>query len=409
MKTRSKRAVRAIKAPALVHMSAYANNLNGLIPDLYAGLDVVSRELVGFIPSVSRDPATTRAAVGQETRYHVTEEEDSVNIVPAMSIPEPPDRDVGYGAIVISKSRAQPFGWTGEEQRGLNNNGPGYLSVQADWFAQGLRKLVNEIEADLALEAITHASRATGTAGNTPFSTNLGDAAQLRKILDDNGAPLSERSLVGDTTMGAALRTLQNLTRVNEAGTTMTLRDGELLNIHNFSIKESGASGVMYRVKGTAAGATTNAAGYAVGSRTITLASAGTGTIVPGDVITFAGDTNKYVVVSGDASVADGGTITIGAPGLLQAIPASAQNITVLGNHVGNVGFSRNAMHLAQRLPALPQGGDAAIDRTTIVDPRSGLPFEVSLYAGYRKIRAEIACAWGVKAVKQEHIAMLLG
>ena len=65
---------------------------------------------------------------------------------------------------------------------------------------------------------------------------------------------------------------------------------------------------------GTASGATTNNAGYAVGATTITLASAGTGTILAGDVITFAGDTNQYNVVSGDADVSNGGTITLAAP-----------------------------------------------------------------------------------------------
>ena len=45
--------------------------------------------------------------------------------------------------------------------------------------------------------------------------------------------------------------------------------------------------------------ATTTAAGFAVGETNIATAAAGTGTIVAGDIITFAGDTNKYLVVTG--------------------------------------------------------------------------------------------------------------
>lgn len=400
----------SLAAPALLLLAtpAFANTLTRLIPDLYAGLDVVSRELVGMVPSVTRNTSVERVAVGQSVVYAVTSQKGTFNVTPAMTPPEPSDSTVGNGTITISKSKGVEFGWTGEEQRGLNT-GAGYLSVQADLFAQGLRTLVNEIEADLMIEATANASRAYGTPGTTPFATTVGDAAQVRKILDDNGAPQSDRSLIIDTSAGANLRTLQNLTRVNEAGTTMTLRDGELLNLSGLSIKESAQ--VQTVAASTAAGSTTNAAGYAKGATVITLASAGTGTLVAGTQITFAGDTNKYTIApaGGDADVSNGGTVTLVAPGLRVAIATSATAISIVAAHTANIAFSRNAMHLVMRAPALPVEGDAAAERMLIQDPRSGLVFEVAIYLGYRKIRAEIVAAWGQKAVKPEHIAELIG
>jgi hypothetical protein len=85
---------------------------------------------------------------------------------------------------------------------------------------------------------------------------------------------------------------------------------------------------------GTASGATTDATGYSIGTTTITLASAGTGTILAGDRVQFAGDTASYKVTSGDADVSNGGSITIESPGLLQAIPASTTAITVLNGSI---------------------------------------------------------------------------
>lgn len=387
-----------------------ANVLTGLYPSLYAGMDIVSRELVGFIPSVTRNFTAERAAVGQSVVYHVAPEMTPRDTSPSMTIREPIDRTVSTGTMTISKSREIDFGFVGEEQLGLNT-GPGYNTVQADLFAQALRGLVNEIETDLAVEGYQNASRAYGTPGTVPFATNLGEAAQIRKILDDNGAPGTGRSLVVDTAIGANIRTLGQLTKVNEAGTTMTLRDGELLNLHGLSVKESAQ--IQSFTAGTGASATTNNAGYAVGATVITLASAGTGTILAGDYVTFAGDTNKYLVVSGDADVSGGGTITLSAPGLRVAIPASTTAITVVEPSGGGattraLAFSPDALHLVARAPALPDGMDAAIDSMMLTDPRSGLSFEVRVYLGERKVKFSVACAWGVKAAKRQHIAGLI-
>lgn len=395
-------------APAIVHQQAYANNLDAIIPHLYEGLDVVSRELVGMIPSAFRNTGVERAAVGQSVIYDVAPPQSAFDITPSMEIPEPPDFTTGSGEMTIQKARGVAFGWTGEEQRSINvPGGLGYISVQANNFAQGLRTLTNEMERDGCVAGAAAASRVYGTAGTAPFASGVGDSAQAKKILDDNGAPATGRSMVIDTSAGANLRTNTQLTKANEAGTTMTLRQGEILDLNGFSIKESAQ--IVNHVAGSGAGATTNAAGYAVGARVITLAVAGTGDIKAGDAVQFAGDTNIYVVESGDADVSNGGTITLAAPGLRVAIPAAATAITVVASHAKNLFFAGSAIHLVTRAPALPQEGDAAIDRFLMVDPRSGIAFEVSLYAGYRKIRAEVAAAWGWKGVKPEHIGILAG
>lgn len=403
--------IAARQAPAIVHMDAYANTLTAILPQLFDAMDVVSRELVGYISAAMRAPSVERAALGQTVSYPIAPAQAAYDITPAMAIPEPPDNTFTTGSMAITKSRAAPFGFTGEEQRALNAppGGVSYLTAQGMMFAQALRTLTNEVELDLAVEASANVSRWYGTAGTTPFgSGDLTDLAQIQKILDDNGAPQSGRAAILNTSSAARLQTISNLSKVNESGTTMTLRDGQLLDIYGMAIKKTGQS--ISRVKGTGAAPTTNAAGYAVGARVITLASASTGTILVNDVVMFAGDPNKYHVVAGDADVSNGGTITLAEPGLRQAIPTSATLITVGNNYtVGGTAFSQDALHVAMRPPARPVEGDAAIDVKLLTDPRSGVTFELSIYPGYRKVRGEVALAWGVKASKREHIAGLLG
>lgn len=383
-----------------------ANTLTSLIPDLYAALDVVSRELVGFVPAVTRDSTVARAALNQTVRAFVAPASTAGNITPGVTPPDDGDQTIGNVSLSISKARRVPIRYNGEETLGLNNNGPGAVAIRQNQMAQAMRTLANEIEADLAALHAS-ASRAFGTATTDPFASSLTDPANIRAILSDNGSPLSDMQLVISTSAGAKMRTLAQLTKANESADTSMLRQGVLLDIHGFAVRESAA--IKRPAAGTAASATTNNAGYAVGATTITLASAGTGTLLAGDVITFAGDTNKYVLVSGDADVSGGGTFVLAAPGLRLAIAASATAITVAAISGRNMGFSRSAIVLATRLPALPDGGDLAVDRTTITDERSGLAFEVAMYAQYRQMQYEISCAWGVAMVKTEHSAILLG
>jgi hypothetical protein len=302
-----------------------------------------------------------------------------------------------------------PIRWNGEEQRGINT-GPGAMKIMADQFAQAFRTLVNEVETDVA-SLYKVASRAVGTAGTTPFGTNgdLSDFSNARQVLEDNGAPTSALRYIAG---GAAINNLRGkqavLFRVNEAGTSDLLRNGNVGEVSGMLVGNSAQ--VKTVTKGTGASYTTSAAGFAVGTTSIPIIT-GTGTVLAGDVITFAGDTNKYVVTTG---VSAPGTIVIGAPGLRVAIPASATALTIGNNFVPNMAFAKTAIVLATRIPATPvdvngRPMDMADDRTIVVDPFSGLAFEVALYTQYRQIKYEVALAWGFAGVKPEHITIGLG
>lgn len=389
-----------------------ANTLTNLIPVLYQGLDIVQRELVGFIPAVSKDVKADAAAVGQTITTSITPAASTGDITPGQLPPDDGDQILTTLNMSITKSKYAPIRWSGEELKGfLNAGSPESRAAAQDalskQFAQSMRALTNLVEADLAVAAYLGASRAYGTAGNAPFATavDLTDLAQTRKILEDNGCPMTDCQLILNTTAAANLRGKQSgLFKVNESGTDSMLRNGAIGQLEGFS---TGLSAQLKLVtKGTANGAyTTTAAGFPVGTTSIPLIT-GAGTLVPGDVITFAGDTNKYVVATG---IAAPGTVVIQSPGLQQAIPAVATAMTLGGNYTPNVAFHMDAIKLLARTPAMPDGGDDADDVTFIADPVSGLVFQVAVYKLYRRVKYEIGLAWGVKAIKPELIATLLG
>jgi len=383
-----------------------ANTITNLMPDMLTALDTVSRELTGFIPSVSSDMTFERAAVGQTVRSPVAPASTAGDITPAVTPPDDGDQTIGNQSMEITKARRVPIRWNGEQSRGIGNGGIPRSRLMQDQFAQAYRTLANEVEADLAALHI-YASNAYGTAGTTPFATagDFTDASFAAKLLKDNGAPVTGNQLVLNTAAGATMAGKQASAEVQ--GTDSILRQGILMETSGLMMRESAA--VVNFTAGTGASATTDTAGYSIGDTVITLAVAGTGTILAGDVITFAGDDNKYVVASGDTDVSDGGTITLAEPGLKEAIAASATDITVVSASARNMVFSPSAIVLATRAPALPEEGDSAVDRQVITDPRSGLSFEVAQYMQYRQVQYEVSLAWGVKAVKTEHIGILLG
>lgn len=386
------------------------NTLTNLTPDLFEAMDVVSRELVGMIPSVSRDSSAERAAVNQTIRSFVAPASSASAITPGQLPPDTGDQTIGNKTITISKAYAVPIRWNGEEQKGMNS-GPGYQNILRDQFAQAMRTLCNTVESDLT-SMYYKACRAASPAGTTLFdAANYKDIANVRKILVDNGAPTDDISLVLNTVAGAAFRGNAQYYGANTAGSEQWLRQGVLMNIHGINVRESAQ--IVTHVAGTADGSTTlGTTDYAVGDTTLALSSGGTGTFKKGDVVNFTADNsdpNLYVL---QADVADVGTgnITLAAPGLQKAITANAVDVDIDSTHLyRNMCFSRNAIHLVTRAPARPMEGDRAEDVMIIQDPRSGLAFEVAMYKEYRQVHYEVSLAWGFEVIKPEHLALLIG
>lgn len=380
-----------------------ANTLTDLIPDLYEALDVVSRELTGFIPAVSRSSSIARVALNENVLVPVTGAATSANNTAGVNAPDTGDDTVENVAVTISKSKHVPVRWNGEETKGLQNAGT-FSTIQAERFFQAMRTLVNEIETDLWGEAYKSASRAYGTAATSPFGTaaDLSDFAGVLRILEENGAPKSDLQLALGHAAIQNLRGKQSgLFKVNEAGSADMLRNGMTDRVMGFALRHSDP--IAVHTKGTGASWLLNDGSSEAGD-TLIAADGGTGTILAGDVVTFAGTGDKYVV----NSALSGGSFTIGEPGLVVA-ETDNDAITVGGSHTPNVAFARSAIVLATRAPALPEGGDSAADITTVVDERTGLAFEIAQYKQFLQTVYHVRLAWGFKAIKEAHIALLLG
>lgn len=387
-----------------------ANTLSGLVPTMYEALDIVARELVGFIPAVTHNSSAERAALNQAITIPIVQSQSAVDITPGVTSPDSGDQTIGNTTMTITKSKMIPVRWNGEQQRSTVMTGT-FNAILVNQFAEAFRTLTNLIEVDLFNAAYQGASRAIGTAGTTPFATaaDLSDFANVRQLLDDNGAPQSDLHLVLGSAAVNKLRGKQTiLLRANEAASTALLRQGSISAepVTGFHLHNSAA--VKAVTKGTGASYVTSGS-TAVGVNSIALVT-GTGTALAGDVVTFAADANNSYVIN--TGLAAPGTIVIGTPGA-RAVIATANAMTIGNNYTPNMAFHRSAIQLISRLPAVPEMDgrpmDLAEDSVIVTDPVSGLSFEVAMYRQYRQMQFQVMLAWGVAAIKPDNIATLMG
>jgi len=385
-------------------------SLTGLTEILYQARDMVAREPTGFAQGVMVNGGYEGVSAGGTVKSLRTQEPTlETSYSPAMTVPAAADITTSTEELTLSLYAGASIPLKGEQFAQLAATVGSELALQ-QLYKQGIRKMINVIEASIGEYAYKGASRATGAAGTTPFASNHNTINELRQILEDNGCPLDdgELSLIINSAAGTKLRNLTQLTKVNEIGSEAPIRRGELLNISGFSIRTS--AGVQAHTAGAGASYVINNGNIAVGSTTISVDG---GTVnstgfKAGDVITIADEptAGKYVVKTGLTAVA--GDLMLNHPGLRGAI-VDGKAVTIGSSYTANVGFHKSAIELAMRPPAQPPGGDIGEEIAVLVDEKTGLSFSARLYKGYGMSQIKLMAFFGVKVWKPEFVATLLG
>lgn len=377
--------------------------ISSIAENIFRAKEQIASEPTGFIQSAIMNTGIEGVSLaGTVTSYRTAQPTLNTSYTPSMTLPDGDDQTITTDTFTIDQVANVRIPLKGETLKQLDNT-VGGQAVLDSLLMQAIRKLRNTIEAHVGAVLKNSSSRATGTAGTNPFATNINPLADVRQILVDNGAPDDgDISLVINTSAGTKMRQIASLYKVNEAGSPGLLRNGELTNLMGMSIKES--AGVASVTKGTGASYVTSGS-TAIDGTSIALVT-GTGTVNAGDVVTFAADTtNKYIVGTG---VSAPGTIALNSPGARVTI-ATANALTVGNSYTANIAFHRNAVELAMRPPSQPYGGDAAVDRMTVADDKTGLVFEVALYKGYGMAVLDITTFYKAKVWNPHLVATLLG
>lgn len=374
------------------------NVFTELIPTLYSAAQDVSNEPFGVISSIAASFDDKGVAVGDTVRVPIAPTAQTADYVPAMNASAGSDAAASSVDVQITANKFVSWHLTGEQLRSLQNGGNDREWVR-QMVAQGMRALRNGAEQACAQAIKVGASRAVGTAGTTPFGSDINLIAEARKTLADNGAPMTDLQMVFDTAAGLNLRKLGIIQQSYQAGSDAERRSGDLQRQFGFTLRES--AGIGLHTKGTGANYATSGA-TATGVDDINLVT-GTGTVLAGDVLSFAADAvNKYVVGAGRGGP---GLISLNRPGARITIP-SGNAVTVGNNYTANLAFERNAVVGIMRPPVMPAN---PLMQQQLISDSTGMTYLLVQIAGDGMSTWRLHLAYGFKVVQSEHVALVMG
>lgn len=374
-----------------------ANTLTVLVPTLIQSLQRVLRQ-TGFVLNVpTLDASAAVAGLNQTINLPATAAQATYTVSPGAVPPALVDTTPTTVTMTLSQYKGSRFHVTGEDWRNLAARGPDFRLRQVD---EAIAALLHEAAAYVWTDLDANAGWALGTDGTAPFASSPDILMDAWKMLSDAKAPEMDRILALSTFDYASAGKLDQFQKLNEAPQGTSFANARLGMLANFNVGWDQAIGE--HTPGTAAGYLVNLlAGYPVGTTAIEV-DTGAGTILPGDVVSFAAQTERYVAVG-----LAGTTLTL-RTGLRAAI-ADGDAVVVQTAHRSNIFAHRDAAVLAIRPPAEAPDGDAATQVAIIPDPVTGIALRLAQYKGYHASQWEVSIVYGHKVRRPTLLGKLIG
>lgn len=372
-----------------------ANVLTAVIPKLLAQGLVALRENAVTAQIVNRKYEPMAGQRGSSIDIPIPSAIAAQAVTPAATPPSTADHTPTSVSIPLDQWYEAPFYLTDKEQLEVM---AGHTSMMA---TEAIKSLVNVVDVSI-LGEYKSIYGYHGTAGTTPFGTpGIKDAIGVRKVLQKQLAPLDPRYCMLDPDAEAGIMALDQFQSTDFNASGSDVREGKLTR--KFGLNWLANQNMLTHTAGTiTTGLIAKAStAQAVGTKAIvctTAASTGACALKEGDIITFAGHDQTYVVTADatQASAATDVTVNI-SPGLTTAL-AGSEAVTVKASHVVNLGFHRDCIAFGSR-PLVDAGGPMS---RSIGDPISGLALRLEVTREHKRWRFAYDILWGVKCVRPE-------
>ena len=236
-----------------------------------------------------------------------------------------------------------------------------------------------------------------GTPGTTPFATDTTAASTARKMLNKQLCPPGDRRIVLDMDAEGNAIVLPMFQQAQMAGNNTTLVEGVIGRKVGFDWYADQQVPTHPATPFTAGAVTANA--NAVGVTTVSLAKITNPTpLIQGDIISFAGSAQTYVVTSAVTLAVGNTNVNIYPP--LQVATTGVETVTLKGAHVANLAFHRDAIAFAMR--PLKDITHPAVLTSSQVDPVSGISLRLQITREYQRTRFAYDILYGGAVIRPE-------
>lgn len=376
-----------------------ANDLTKVIPQLLAQGMLALRQMAIMPRLVNSSYSTEAGKKGSTIDVPIPSAIAAVEVAPANVPPTTADSTPTSVAIPMDQWWEAPFYLTDKDVLQCMD---GTIPMEA---SEAIKAIANKVDIYL-LGLYIDLYGWYGTAGTTPFADGTTkDATGARKILHKQLAPPQDRRVVLDPDAEANALNIRAFQDASWSGDVEAILNGNLnrkLGFQWFMDQNVFTHTAGTITTGLIAKAST---AVAVGLKTLlatTAASTGACALKKGDIISFAGDTQTYVLTANATQASAATDVTLAfEPGLAVA-KVGSEAITVKATHVINMAFHRDCFAFASRpLLDIDANGLGAI-LESVVDPVSGLTLRLEVRREHKRTRFSYDMLWGGATVRRE-------
>lgn len=389
-------------------MSTTANTITDVLDNILVRGMRVLRERVMFSRLVNRDYSDDAKAYGSTVDIPYSTAKTSSSVTPAETPPAPGASTVSTVQISLDQWQHVDFHLSDKDIKNMNA-GKVFVPIEVEEAFRAMARNINQYIAAL----YTGIYGWVGTAAVTPFGAGveIQSATDARKVLNSQLCPRQNRKGVLDDTAEAAALNLAAFHNANKSSDRDVVIEGEIGR--KFGIDWYADDDIQTHTAGTVGtDVTVNGAHTtAVNDRTdtISLTSTAGGTLVEGDIITIAGDSQTYAVTA-DVTLGAGTNHDVSISPGIQVATTGGEAVTKKAAHTVNLVFHPDCFGLAMRAPdqnlnqlmdmlGKPSRDSIGVPSRVAADPLTGLVCRIEIMRQYKQVVFDLDWLYGAKLV----------